>query len=40
LNPHAGMGFLAGTVRVGGCGYGTALPDGFLSVAISRYKAI
>jgi hypothetical protein len=40
LNPHAGMGFLAGTVRVGGCGYGTALPDGFLSVVISRYKAI
>jgi hypothetical protein len=30
LNPHAGMSFLAGRVRVGECGYGTALPDGFL----------
>jgi hypothetical protein len=35
LNPHAGMGFLAARVRVGGCGYGTTLPDGFLPVAIS-----
>jgi hypothetical protein len=35
LNPHEGMGFLAGRVRVSGCGYGTALPDGFLPIAIS-----
>jgi hypothetical protein len=35
LNPHAGMGFLTGRVRVSGCGYGMALPDGFLPVAIS-----
>jgi hypothetical protein len=28
--------FLSGRVRVGGCGYGMALPDGFLPVAISR----
>jgi hypothetical protein len=35
LNSHAGMGFLAGRVRVGRCGYGTALPDGFVPVAIS-----
>jgi hypothetical protein len=35
LNPHAGMSFLAGRVRVGRCGYGTALPDGFLPIAIS-----
>jgi hypothetical protein len=34
-NPHAGMSFLRIGVRVGGCGYGTALPDGFLPVAIS-----
>jgi hypothetical protein len=35
LYPHAGIGFLSGRVRVGGCGYGTTLPDGFLPVAIS-----
>jgi hypothetical protein len=35
-NPHAGMGFLRVEVRVGGCGYGTALPDGFLPVALSN----
>jgi hypothetical protein len=35
LNPHAGMGFLAGKVRVSGCEYGMALPNGFLPVAIS-----
>jgi hypothetical protein len=35
LNPHAGMGFLAGRVRVSGCRYGMALPDGFPPVAIS-----
>jgi hypothetical protein len=35
LYSHAGMGFLSGRVRVGGCGYGTALPDGILPVAIS-----
>jgi hypothetical protein len=38
LNPHAGMGFLAGRVRVSGCRYGMALPDGFLPVAISTYR--
>jgi hypothetical protein len=38
LNSHAGMGFLVGRVRVDGCGYGTALPDGFLPIAISRLK--
>jgi hypothetical protein len=36
LNRHASMGFLVGRVRVSGCGYGTALPDGFLPVAISN----
>jgi hypothetical protein len=36
LNPHAGMGFLAGGVRVSGSEYGTALPNGFLFVAISK----
>jgi hypothetical protein len=35
LNPHAGMGFLVGRVRISGCGYGIALPDGFLPIAIS-----
>jgi hypothetical protein len=30
-------GFLAGRVRVDGCGYGTALPDGFLPIAISKH---
>jgi hypothetical protein len=39
LNSHVGMGFLAGRVRVGGCGYGTALPDGFLPVAISNHMS-
>jgi hypothetical protein len=32
-NPHAGMSFLRVGVRVGGCRYGTTLPDGFLPVA-------
>jgi hypothetical protein len=36
LNPHAGMGFLAGRVRVSRCGYGIALPDRFLPIAISN----
>jgi hypothetical protein len=35
LNPHEGMSFLVGRVRISGCGYGIALPDGFLPVAIS-----
>jgi hypothetical protein len=38
LYPHAGMGFLSGRVRVGGCGYGTTLTDGFLPVAISTRR--
>jgi hypothetical protein len=29
LNPHAGVGFLVGRVRISGCGYGIALPTGF-----------
>jgi hypothetical protein len=37
LNPHAGMSFLAGRVRVSGCGYGMALPNRFLPVAISSH---
>jgi hypothetical protein len=37
LYPHAGMSFLSGRVRVGGCGYGMTLPDGFLPVAISTH---
>jgi hypothetical protein len=38
LNPHAGMGLLDGRVKVSGCGYGMALPNGFLPIAISsRY---
>ena len=34
LNPHVGMGFLAGRVRVSGCGYGMALPDGYMMLLI------
>jgi hypothetical protein len=36
LYPHAGVGFLSGRVRVGGCRYETTLPDEFPPVAISR----
>jgi hypothetical protein len=37
LYPHAGVSFLSGRVRVGGCGYGMALPDGFPPVVITLY---
>jgi hypothetical protein len=40
LNPHVDMGFSAGRVRVGGCGYVMALPDGFLPVNISMCDPI
>jgi hypothetical protein len=33
---HAGMGFLSGRDRVGGCEYRTALTDGFLPITISN----
>ena len=38
LYPHAGMGFLTGRVIVGGCGYGMAVPSGYVPVAIFTCK--
>jgi hypothetical protein len=36
LEPSCGYEFFTSRVRVGGCEYGTVLPDGFLPVAISN----
>ena len=36
LYPHAGIVFLTGRLIVDGYGYGMTIPDGFLTVAISR----